>query len=139
MESRESREQLPDGKNFFARKKRRRIRRTLRRSSEPPARFLQNVAVLYRGVVCFLANPIRGQTKKQKTRPFLTGALLLSATFVSSAVPRASAQAAGYASGVVDYTAGTGISATYTNVGSALGKPGGNVGSKKDLAENDGQ
>ncbi len=58
--------------------------------------------------------------KKQKTLPLITGALLLSAT----AVPRASAQAIGYASGVVDYTAGAGISATYTNAGSALGKPG---------------
>ena len=47
--------------------------------------------------------------KKQKTLPFITGALLLSATFLSTAVPRVSAQAIGYASGVIDYTPGSGI------------------------------
>ena len=67
--------------------------------------------------------------KNQKPLPFISGALLLSASFVSIATPSASAQTAGFASQVVDYTAGTGISSTYTNAGSALGKPGGNVGS----------
>ena len=67
--------------------------------------------------------------KKHKTQPFISGALLLSAAFLSTAVPRARAQATGFASTVVDYTPGTGISTTYQNSGSALGKPGGNVDS----------
>ena len=65
--------------------------------------------------------------KTQKTLPFISGALLLSAAFLSTATPRACAQATGFASTVVDYTPGTGISSTYTSSSSALGKPGGNV------------
>lgn len=67
--------------------------------------------------------------KKQKTLPLVLGALLLSATLASVAVPCASAQTTGYADGVVDYVPGTGISTTYQNSASALGKPGGKVGS----------
>lgn len=63
--------------------------------------------------------------KQPNTLPFITGALLLSAAFSFTAGPRAAAQAVGFASTVVDYTAGTGISAAYQNSASALGKPGG--------------
>ena len=66
--------------------------------------------------------------KKPDPLPLLTGALLSGVAFVSTAVPRAVAQTAGYATQVLDYTAGTGISSTYTNANSALGQPGGNVG-----------
>ena len=71
--------------------------------------------------------------KKQKTLRFITRALLLSATVVSSVVPFASAQTNDFASGVVDYTAGTGISATYTHASSALGEPGGSPGGSGTL------
>ncbi len=67
--------------------------------------------------------------KPQNPFPSITGALLLGAALASLAdAPRASAQALGYATQVLDYTAGTGVG-TYTNSASALGKPGGNVGS----------
>ena len=67
--------------------------------------------------------------KKQNPLPLFTGALLLGIASISTAAPRAAAQTAGYATQVLDYTAGTGISSTYTNADSALGQPGGNVGS----------
>lgn len=66
--------------------------------------------------------------KTPKALPFF-GALLLSAVFQPVATPRAAAQSAGFASQVVDYTPGTGASSAYLNAGSALGKPGGNIGS----------
>ena len=66
--------------------------------------------------------------KKQNPTRLTTGALLLGAAFASIAAPRAAAQMAGYATQVLGYTAGTGISSTYTNANSALGQPGGNVG-----------
>lgn len=62
-------------------------------------------------------------------RPFLTGALLLSAAFSFLTLPRVSAQTAGYATQVLDYTVGTGIGSSFSNASSALGQPGGNVGS----------
>ena len=66
--------------------------------------------------------------KKPDSTPLITGALLLGVALVSTAAPRAAAQTTGYATQVLDYTAGTGVS-TYTNASSALGRPGGNVGS----------
>ena len=65
----------------------------------------------------------------QSLRQTLAGALFLSAALTSAAVPRGAAQTAGYASAVEDYTVGTGVSSAYTNASSALGQPGGAVGS----------
>ena len=102
----------------------------------PPVRaalgsFPENPALAGPAVVSsgLLPNPQRDQMKKQNPPSVITGALLLGAAFVSLAVPRAAAQTAGYATQVLDYTVGTGISSTYANAGSALGQPGGNVGS----------